>query len=282
MASLTQLPAYFALFDESLNRTKYALSPYSSRRYMVLHAVRRAAGPTPVYLLSCPSIPMSDAFNDCRCEMRYSAEGVTTQTPLEIGVEIASRGNGTWKIWRTGYSIENRSTGGFIPVLDCSPHLELPWYYSYQIKEDTEAACRQRQMEQRQLRASLLRPVRPPRPPTPIPHEPFLLVAIQAPPSPPSPPILTSFGPPPQQHPPSPPRLPPAAAPPRFVIEAVKEKAIKEEQSCPITMTSFEASSPAVLTSCYHLFEAEAIRSWCASHSTCPVCKQEIQGLYDA
>lgn len=53
----------------------------------------------------------------------------------------------------------------------------------------------------------------------------------------------------------------------------IAEDASKKGDSCPITM---ELLSPitASVTSCYHVFDTEAINHWLTEHKTCPVCKQ--------
>ena len=50
-------------------------------------------------------------------------------------------------------------------------------------------------------------------------------------------------------------------------------KKFKKGDTCPITM---ELLSPitASVTSCYHVFDTEAIDHWLTEHKTCPVCKQ--------
>lgn len=54
----------------------------------------------------------------------------------------------------------------------------------------------------------------------------------------------------------------------------VAEDACKKGDTCPITM---ELLSPitASVTSCYHVFDTEAIDHWLTEHKTCPVCKQQ-------
>jgi SUMO ligase MMS21 Smc5/6 complex component len=52
--------------------------------------------------------------------------------------------------------------------------------------------------------------------------------------------------------------------------------AVAKKDVCPITMEQFDLSSTE-LTSCYHLFEKDAIETWLSdknNKSKCPVCKQ--------
>ncbi len=60
---------------------------------------------------------------------------------------------------------------------------------------------------------------------------------------------------------------------PRFVAEALLEKAIASEESCTITMEPLEKEKTAA-TSCYHLFHRDALQEWRKTHTDCPVCKQ--------
>lgn len=61
---------------------------------------------------------------------------------------------------------------------------------------------------------------------------------------------------------------------PRFVAEALLEKAMASDQTCAISMEPFEKDKT-VATSCYHLFRHDALQEWRKTHSDCPVCKQE-------
>lgn len=66
------------------------------------------------------------------------------------------------------------------------------------------------------------------------------------------------------------PRIP---ALPAYVTTLLLEDAIAKKQDCPITMEPITKEFAAV-TSCYHVFDRDAIASWLTSHTTCPVCKQ--------
>jgi hypothetical protein len=60
---------------------------------------------------------------------------------------------------------------------------------------------------------------------------------------------------------------------PKRIAWLVAEEAAKHEEKCPITM---EPISPltASVTRCVHTFDAEAIASWLANHTTCPQCRK--------
>jgi hypothetical protein len=59
---------------------------------------------------------------------------------------------------------------------------------------------------------------------------------------------------------------------PQRIAWIIAEDASKKEDTCPITL---ELISPltAAVTSCYHVFDANAIASWFETHTECPVCK---------
>ena len=61
---------------------------------------------------------------------------------------------------------------------------------------------------------------------------------------------------------------------PEFVCRALIREAIEKGDTCPISLTEFSHTMAISVTSCYHLFEQEALDQWLHSHSSCPVCKQ--------
>ncbi len=71
----------------------------------------------------------------------------------------------------------------------------------------------------------------------------------------------------------APPTAQPAPQPiPQFVAEALLEKSVRNEETCPITMEPLVAGAVYV-TTCFHVFEREAMDEWRTKHNTCPVCK---------
>jgi hypothetical protein len=60
---------------------------------------------------------------------------------------------------------------------------------------------------------------------------------------------------------------------PKHVAALVIDKAISEGTQCPITMETLTAETAAV-TSCGHVFQAEALRTWLTARGTCPECRQ--------
>jgi hypothetical protein len=75
--------------------------------------------------------------------------------------------------------------------------------------------------------------------------------------------------------PPAPP--PPVAEPapiPKFVADTLIRDAVSRAATCPITMEPLAPETTAV-TSCFHLFERDAIAAWMAqAGNCCAVCKQ--------
>ena len=69
------------------------------------------------------------------------------------------------------------------------------------------------------------------------------------------------------------PQHPPHAALPKFVADALIVAAVAAEATCPITMEPITAATAAV-TSCFHVFEANASAIWLTTNHTCPTCKQ--------
>lgn len=59
---------------------------------------------------------------------------------------------------------------------------------------------------------------------------------------------------------------------PKFVADALIRDAVAAAAICPITMEPISADTAAV-TSCFHVFDANAIAIWLADHHTCPTCK---------
>ena len=57
------------------------------------------------------------------------------------------------------------------------------------------------------------------------------------------------------------------------VAEIMIAHAIQTKETCPITMEPIDSASICV-SPCYHCFQADAIRTWLSTNSTCPVCRE--------
>jgi hypothetical protein len=69
----------------------------------------------------------------------------------------------------------------------------------------------------------------------------------------------------------------PAAAikpPLTHVSEAVLERAVRNKETCPISLEEINLETGACVAPCYHAFQKEAIQQWMVEHSTCPQCRQ--------
>lgn len=66
------------------------------------------------------------------------------------------------------------------------------------------------------------------------------------------------------------PAIPPVQ---KRVADIMISAAIQSKESCPITMEPIDSASICV-SPCYHSFQAEAIRTWLSTNSTCPVCRE--------
>lgn len=60
---------------------------------------------------------------------------------------------------------------------------------------------------------------------------------------------------------------------PLFVAEALLDKAVAAEEACPISMEPLQAGA-ATVTSCFHVFQREALAEWRTHQTSCPVCKK--------
>lgn len=71
----------------------------------------------------------------------------------------------------------------------------------------------------------------------------------------------------------------PSAPLPKFVADLIVADAIAKGTTCPITMEPLKADKVTV-TSCYHVFDTEALNSWAASQDTattvCPQCRKGL------
>jgi hypothetical protein len=61
---------------------------------------------------------------------------------------------------------------------------------------------------------------------------------------------------------------------PKFVAEALLAKSVASAETCPIVMEPLTAGNTSV-TSCFHIFQKDAIEEWLGKNTTCPVCKKE-------
>jgi hypothetical protein len=61
---------------------------------------------------------------------------------------------------------------------------------------------------------------------------------------------------------------------PMHIADIIARDAVIRNEVCPITMENISLENYAV-TSCFHVFDRDAIAIWRTTNTTCPVCKQE-------
>lgn len=66
---------------------------------------------------------------------------------------------------------------------------------------------------------------------------------------------------------------------PELVGSLLIENARSSEDACPITAVPFKEGDTLSVTSCFHVFEAEAIQHWLAENDSCPVCRHSITNV---
>ena len=61
---------------------------------------------------------------------------------------------------------------------------------------------------------------------------------------------------------------------PSYVIELIKQDAVKKQDTCPILYESLTMDN-SVVTSCFHTFSKTGITEWLKNNSACPKCRQK-------
>ena len=61
---------------------------------------------------------------------------------------------------------------------------------------------------------------------------------------------------------------------PSYVIELIKQDAVKKQETCPILYDSLTMAN-SVVTSCFHTFSKTGITEWLKNNSACPKCRQK-------
>jgi len=63
---------------------------------------------------------------------------------------------------------------------------------------------------------------------------------------------------------------------PKNIAETLIRELIKNQQICPISHEPLQIETT-VLTSCFHVFNGDALTTWLTSHNSCPICKQSTE-----
>ena len=61
---------------------------------------------------------------------------------------------------------------------------------------------------------------------------------------------------------------------PSYVIELIKQDAVKKQDTCPILYESLTMDN-SVVTSCFHTFSKTGITEWLKNNNACPKCRQK-------
>jgi len=275
----------FALFDANDGIQR---SPQWNRRIAIINCNPSSSGGNHYTIQAAPP---------------YSYEVLLDRNPrgptlsvmtIHVQWQGTSRPYQKLQCWDTGLLIN-----GTIPIIDCDfNEVFLPRECNYTISGDTDALCSERQAFQKRLRNAAINQIISEY----IPRGVLESYNVPLPPLPPLPPLR-----PVNNRPPTPlhissrlyvrddsddsddsdeesPRVPQPSAPvshsasqiPLFVAELIKKEAIEKNTSCPISMESFSDCKALRLTSCYHLFESDALSTWLTTKDTCPLCKQQV------
>jgi hypothetical protein len=89
--------------------------------------------------------------------------------------------------------------------------------------------------------------------------------------------ILREAGPPPLAIP-TPQRQRRIHTIPKRIAQVILEDAVNKGEVCPITMDDISIDTSKV-TSCFHIFDGDAITTWLSRKAECPVCKETCVAL---
>jgi hypothetical protein len=68
---------------------------------------------------------------------------------------------------------------------------------------------------------------------------------------------------------------------PPFVMELLVKNAMEKNEVCSITLQPFSDLSKLGITSCFHLFDYEAIQTWQEEKDSCPTCRSRLAFVQD-
>ncbi len=300
----TRQTHYYAIFEDTLDGPRQTGKQYTHQRYKILgftykkHAAyaNTSHDVVPWYRAFRPAVTLGEQRRGMRMQMRM--EPPLQITPKRAVVKQDSGDPILTVMWRTRTSLWYETAQEWIPVMGFVEPSLIQGNYLYHVDGDTREDCSARQVIQmtermrvhtmfdgghamlsadetiltgwtadiphasappsleenrdieEAIRRSLAVVVRPPAPvPSPVPSPA---------PAPTAAPATPSFA-------------------PKYVLELLKRDAVQKGESCPISMTPFQECESTTATSCFHLFETAAIQTWLRGHTTCPVCKQQVQ-----
>jgi len=146
--------------------------------------------------------------------------------------------NGNLFLWRTPWTVFHKNV--WLPILDSNDRARLPGQFMY-----TGSSNPSRILAQQQMRASMM----------------SQLYGT----------LLSSAAPKPSAAP-----NPSSQSIPSFVVNIMKQDAIRNKAECPISMETITEATNISLTSCYHIFETGSLKNWLERSNACPVCKTPV------
>jgi hypothetical protein len=270
---LSGIPCFFAIM-RGLSLESQADPHKKCLNIFILENVRSIWGRTKSYCLKqCPTDSAKDLY------ILANQERLNKKIKLHIQPSPLIK-QSTIEYWETGQILYMSDINMWIPVLDAQDRSIGLWSqpFPYTARNDTKAAYQNRVLDQIRVREQMLKmgscspdPDYMPRWDRPSRRE--MLTPLD--PAPTAPPALVAPASVAPAYPASKPLIPP------FVAEALKRDAISQNESCPISLCPFQECKEISITSCYHMFERSAIKSWLQTKSECPICKQKIAGTLD-
>lgn len=167
-------------------------------------------------------------------------------------------------MWRLPWAVYYAPLKVWIPVLDSN--FPMPGDYIYRVKNDTREAYERRVRENKILHENVI---------LTLSNDPYRVYTISRPLRILMAQPLTHFeaSAPPALLPPIPSAPPAPVKPPAFVANIMKGDAIKNAQSCPISLEVFTDAAKMCMTPCFHMFERASLEEWMKNTYSCPVCK---------
>lgn len=163
-------------------------------------------------------------------------EPTLTRITLESGAPIY--------LWRTPMCVYHGRTGKWIYVLDSNCLNAIPGEFTYREECISRFFRGSRNTECKTLRARMMQS---------IPQEPQNRMPVPTAPAAVSAPKI-----------------------PAFVAEIIKRDAIRNKDTCAITLDEFTEDTKTVVTPCFHIFTRSGLCTWLESKHLCPTCKASV------
>jgi hypothetical protein len=303
---------FFAFFDDTVSAAAHVRNNpsweqrYSEKRYKILGFVKKGRAQyawenretIPMFQLFRPTVTMGELQRRMRVKIR--TEMLTPVQPKKVYIKQEGDYQGRIEIfWVTRTSIWYECQQCWIPVLGALNPDMIMGNYLYEAEPDSYDMCFARQLQQQADRVHAQRLLEDEGPvhinegvldamwhaaaaAAPEPPDEMLAEAIRqslaavpvapapAAPSAPAPRAASQVA---SQAAAQPLAVMPA---PRHVLDLIKRDAVSKGDCCPISMTPFQECESTTITSCFHLFETESIRTWLSTKDSCPVCKQKV------